>query len=126
MRLRHAITALTAGCLLVAGCADGPAPDAGVAAEPAATERGGREQRARVVIDDFEYAPGRLVVARGTQVRWVNRDAANHTVTFKASRPGDLGNISEGGRLATRFDRAGRYRYVCVYHPSMRGLVVVR
>ncbi len=80
----------------------------------------------RVAIEDFAFGPERVVVDRSTRVTWVNRDAANHTVTFRARRPGSLGNVNEGERVGARFDRRGRYGYVCAYHFGMRGRVVVR
>jgi plastocyanin len=80
---------------------------------------------ATVRIAGFAYRPGTITVAPGTRVRWVNRDIANHTVTFRRG-PGDLGDIDRGRARAVRFTRPGRYRYVCRYHPGMRGRVVVR
>lgn len=92
---------------------------AGASAAPAAGAT-------RVVIDDFAYGPQRVVVDRGSRVTWVNRDSTNHTVTFRARRPGNLGNVGEGERASARFKRGGSYRYVCAYHLGMRGRVVVR
>ena len=80
---------------------------------------------ATVRIDDFAYQPRTVTIRAGRRVRWVNRDISNHTVTFKR-RPGDLGNISKGASRTARFTRAGRFTYVCTYHPGMRGTVVVR
>ena len=78
-----------------------------------------------MVIEDFEFAPPLIRVPKDTRVRWANRDASNHTVTFGRG-PGDLGNVDEGERLAARFKARGRFAYVCSYHPSMRGIVVVQ
>lgn len=78
-----------------------------------------------MTIADFAYVPRTLQVAAGTKVTWTNRDTANHTVTF-AKGPGDLGNIDPGRRVSARFARAGRYAYLCQYHPSMHGVIAVR
>jgi plastocyanin len=78
-----------------------------------------------VRIDGFAYRPRTVTVTPGTRVRWVNRDIANHTVTFRRG-PGDLGDIDRGRARGVRFTRPGRYHYVCVYHPAMHGAVVVR
>jgi plastocyanin len=80
---------------------------------------------ATVAIRDFAYGPRTLHVARGARVRWVNRDQANHTVTFPRG-PGDLGNLDPGRHLTVKFTRSGRYAYLCQYHPNMHGAVVVR
>ena len=77
-----------------------------------------------VKIDDFEYRPHTLRISKGTRVAWKNVDAANHTVTF-ARGPGDLGNIREHGTRSALFTRAGTFSYVCEYHPSMHGKVIV-
>jgi plastocyanin len=77
-----------------------------------------------VRIAGFEYRPVQLIVRRGTRVTWVNADTTDHTVTFTKS-PRDLGNVDPGKRLSARFRTPGRYAYVCQYHPSMHGAVVV-
>lgn len=131
MRSSLTLTTLLAGGLLLGGCAAettvtplevGPAAEPFARPEPAARPKPSE----LVAITDFEYAPRRLVVPAGTRVGWPNRDAANHTVTFSKRPPGDLGDVDRGETLTTRFPRAGRFRYVCVYHPAMRGTVVVK
>ena len=118
--------------LAVAGCGEAAAP----AAEPSApasaavatsTATGTATPTASlaVAIEDFEYAPRVLRVAKGTRVTWSDLDEANHSVTFKRG-PGDLGNIRQGETRSATFMHAGTYTYVCVYHPSMRGKVIVR
>ncbi len=117
------VAVVITGGLLLAGCGAGaPAADVRRPVEKAADAP--RPERVRIL--DFEYEPRRLVVAKGTRVEWINRDAANHTVTFRARRPGDLGNVDEDKRLDARFTRTGRFPYVCIYHPGMRAIVVVR
>ena len=128
--MRFALPAfLLAFAGLIAGCggADRPAPaPAGVitSKEPDATPTP-TVADVLVTIDDFAYAPRTLRIAEGTRVTWKNVDAANHTVTFSTG-PGDLGNIGEGRSRSTRFTRAGTFTYVCEYHPSMRGKVIVK
>lgn len=53
---------------------------------------------------DFAYTARTLRVHAGTRVTWRNADTTNHTVTFR---------------------KAGRFTYVCEFHPFMRGTVVV-
>lgn len=129
MTARSAVLTVTTGALLaVAGCGGGSGAAARrqASSTPAATPAPAAAGGPRTVrIADFAYQPGRVVVRRGTRVRWVNRDVANHTVTFEGG-PGDLGNLDRGQRRGTRFTRAGTYRYVCQYHPNMHGTVVVR
>ena len=73
----------------------------------------------------YAYLPGRLVVAAGTTLEWVNSDDVVHTVnaedgTFHS------GAIQPGQRWRARFDAPGRYPYYCGPHPFMQGVVIVR
>lgn len=88
--------------------------------------------RAREVVVEyrtFQVAPDPLRIAKGTTVRWINRDQIEHTVTggTPASRvPGWNGVLGGVGTAATRrFDRPGHYTYFCDRHQFMRGTVVV-
>jgi plastocyanin len=114
---------------LVAGCGGAERPAAAIAPRQAATPAPAvtAQPVADVVakIADFHYKPRTQRIAKGTQVTWKNVDTANHTVTF-ADGPGELGNISERGSRSARFPRAGTFTYVCEYHPSMHGKVIVR
>jgi plastocyanin len=127
----HAVSriALVAALTLLAGCGGAERPAAAIAPPKAAapTPAMTAQPVADVVakIADFEYKPRTLRIAKGTRVTWKNVDTANHTVTF-ARGPGDLGNISERGSRSARFPRAGTFAYVCEYHPSMHGKVIVK
>ncbi|HEX8105297.1 MAG TPA: cupredoxin domain-containing protein [Solirubrobacteraceae bacterium] len=124
MRLRHVVTLAV---VLLAGCGGGEESKPRTAVEPDATPAptAASSGRATVKIVDFEYTPKNVEVSAGTQVTWIDKDAANHTVTF-AKGPGDLGNVDQGRRLKARFTKPGRYAYVCQYHPNMAGTVTVR
>lgn len=130
MRSRTA-AAFVLTALLLAGCGGDeepqPAADQPAAtATPTATEAAEASAApAEVVIAGFEYEPAALTVEPGAKVTWGNEDASNHTVTFETG-PGDLGNVDENGKLSASFDEAGRYAYVCQYHPSMKGTITVR
>jgi plastocyanin len=116
-------------CVAVAGCGEvrerAAEPAAAVVVAPAAPMPTPEAPTRAVAIRDFKFAPRVLRVARGTRVTWTDLDEANHSVTFARS-PGNLGNIREGEARSTQFTRPGTYAYVCLYHPSMRGRVVVQ
>ncbi len=118
--------------LAVAGCggddAAAPSPPTAAAAAsatpaPASSPTAGAE---KVAIKDFDYAPGKLEVAKGTRVTWTNADAANHTVTFDAGTQKSLGNQAKGKAVSFTFTKPGTFAYHCDYHPNMHGTVVVR
>lgn len=117
-------SSLAAAVALGTGCGgEAVAPAHPAASKPKPKPKPERDRRV-ARIHDFEFAPRVLRIERGTRVTWINQDEANHTVTFRR-RPGDLGNVDPRRRISTRFNRPGRYRYVCVYHPSMVAQVIV-
>jgi plastocyanin len=76
----------------------------------------------RVEIRMVAFAPAEIRIRVGDTVEWVNRDPIEHTVT------GDgWGSelMREGERFRHRFERPGTYRYICLPHPMMQGVVVV-
>lgn len=77
-----------------------------------------------VRIDGFVYAPRTISVKAGQSVTWRNADPAPHTVT---QTPGGFSSksMSRGDGYTRRFDRAGRYSYLCALHPGMKGTVLV-
>jgi plastocyanin len=88
----------------------GPAPTA-----PAGTS---------VTMAGSRFTPATLTIRTGESVRWFNDDAMPHTVTA-ADRSWDSGNLPPGGSFERRFDAAGTYSYVCLYHASMTATLVV-
>lgn len=93
------------------------------AAATSAAKPGGGGTTVKIV--SFDYSPKTVTVKAGSRITWKNQDAANHTVTFKGG-PGDLGNVDQNKSLKARFPKAGRFAYICQYHPNMHGVVVVQ
>jgi plastocyanin len=79
-----------------------------------------------VRVDNFTFMPGTLTVARGTTVKWVNRDDIPHTVvsddktTFKSKA------LETDDSFTYTFDKPGTYTYFCSIHPKMTAKVVVQ
>ena len=63
-------------------------------------------------------------VTRGTVVVWTNDDSAPHTATAKDGNF-DTGRLNKGESGQVTFDRPGTFEYVCNFHSSMSGRVVV-
>ncbi len=77
-----------------------------------------------IKIDNFNFAPATLVVRKGTQITWTNRDDIPHTVveddkTFKSKV------LDTDEKFTFTANRTGTYRYYCSIHPKMTGKVVV-
>jgi plastocyanin len=78
---------------------------------------------AQVVIENFKFMPTDLVVSIGTTVEWVNKDSADHTLTFEN---GDLDELLPKGATGTfTFNEKGEFRYFCKLHPGMQANVIV-
>jgi plastocyanin len=108
----------------------GPPPAAGVPAPEAANERGPDAPAAgpdtvTAVVQDFLFSPGRLEVAAGTTVVWINRGQVMHSVTAQ-DQSFDSGPFGSGERRAITFSRAGTFPFRCTPHPFMTGTIVVR
>ncbi len=65
----------------------------------------------------------------GTEVVWVNQDAAPHTTT--SGTPSEVaniwtsGNLSQGDSFSVTFTKLGSFPYFCRIHPSMTATVTV-
>lgn len=72
------------------------------------------------------YSPARVIVIIGVNntIKWTNNDNAPHTVT-STDKSFDSGNMNQGDGFTYTFTTAGTYNYVCLYHPWMKGVVVV-
>lgn len=90
----------------------------------AACGRGDAPRAHAVAIRGFVYAPDTLVAAPGDTVVWANADVVPHTAT--AAGRWDTGQIGAGASGRTVAGAAGTYAYVCAYHPTMRGTLIVR
>jgi plastocyanin len=80
-----------------------------------------------VDIDNFAYEPKTVTVTRGTEVTWVNRDDAPHTVTSDEGDALDSDELGEGDEFSERFLEDGTFEYHCEVHGKdrMSGKVVV-
>lgn len=93
---------------------------------PAAVEPGdpsGDAATAEIVIADFAYSdPGPVPV--GTTVTVRNDDGAQHTWT-SVDDVFDSGALGRGDTFSFTFDEAGEYPFICSFHPTMGGTLVV-
>jgi aldose sugar dehydrogenase len=83
-------------------------------------------------MDDKAFAPNPMNIKIGDIVTWKNTDVETHTVTSGSSASGsdnvsefDSGLIDPGQSFEHKFEKAGRYRYSCMIHPSMNGEIIV-
>ena len=71
------------------------------------------------------FTPAVKTIAKGTIIRWINKDPYAHTVT-SSNNKFESGNLNEGQSFQFKFDTAGTYNYYCKYHaPNMAGKIIV-
>ncbi len=112
-----ALLLAVAAVIALTGCSDG-----GDGTTPGAGAAGGAKA---VTIQDYVYEPARIVVPAGTTVSFANRDAAPHTATSKDSGLFDSGTIKKGETGEVTLEEPGTFAYYCLFHPFMKGTVVV-
>jgi plastocyanin len=78
-----------------------------------------------IVVEQMRFTPAELTVRRGDQVLWVNRDPFPHTATATA-HAFDSGSIAPQASWRYVARERGSFPYGCAFHPSMRGLLIVR
>jgi plastocyanin len=77
-----------------------------------------------VKIDNFAFAPQRVVVKPGTTVTWINEEDIPHTIAsstklFKSNA------LDTKDKFSFTFTTLGAYEYFCSLHPHMTGTIVV-
>jgi plastocyanin len=94
-----------------------------LAVAPAVADEGARVHR--VAIRGMQFVPATIEVAPGDEIEFVNEDIFAHTATADG-KAFDSGEIKAGGKWRWRAGQAGELGYVCAYHPTMKGKVVVK
>ena len=78
-----------------------------------------------VSIRNFAFDPVDVVVAIGDTVVWSNADIVPHTATA-TDTVWDSKSIGANGTWRFVAGARGRHEYYCVFHPTMKGAIVVR
>jgi len=79
----------------------------------------------KVSIKDVNFSPKELKIKKGDTVVWTNNDERDHTVTADDDKSFKSGNLADGATFKLKFDKPGRYKYHCEYHPRMKATIVV-
>lgn len=77
----------------------------------------------KVSIKGFLFNPQVLIIDRGTKITWTNEDVVPHTATSQGVF--DSGSLSQGESFSFVFNEAGAFEYMCVFHPNMKGEIIV-
>lgn len=77
-----------------------------------------------ISIKGLQFVPQRLDVAVGDTVIWKNDDIVPHTAT--AQKVFDSRNIAVGESWKLVVKDKGSHAYICSFHPTMKGELVVK
>jgi len=98
----------------------------------------------QVVLNNIEFMPADLEIVVGDTVEWVNKDYSSyheetddeqdrdalgreegisHTITFESM--GIDRQLPPGSTTTYTFTEAGEFAYLCQFHPSMQGRIIV-
>ena len=77
------------------------------------------------------YVPNKVNLKKGGTVTWVNKDTMAHTATSGTMKTGpdgkfDTGLVNAGGKYTTKITEVGKYDYLCIVHPWMKGTIEVK
>lgn len=78
-----------------------------------------------VVIEGTSFRPQVLTVKVGDSVVWNNKDPFSHTATSTAEGFDSRG-IAAGTTWKYKAAKKGDFAYICTYHTTMKGRLVVR
>jgi|GEM_PF-888300 len=78
-----------------------------------------------VHIKNFAFNPASLTVPVGATVVFKNEDSVAHTATAPGKNGFDSGNLDGGAEFKYVFSKAGKFDYVCNYHPTMKASIIV-
>ena len=145
----RSVPAVAAGLILVlAACggttpsndaADAPtdSPSQVASTAPSADESSEAAERSEaaaaeetVRLSQFAFEPAKLTIAAGTEVSFVNADAAPHTATegvdgVAVDDPIIDEEMEQNGSASVTFDEPGTYEITCRFHSSMNMTIVV-
>jgi plastocyanin/sugar lactone lactonase YvrE len=77
-----------------------------------------------IAIRNFAFDPSSVTIPAGTTVAWTNDDQIAHTAT-SSTDVFNSGNLNLNQRYSYTFEQAGTFDYICIYHPYMKGTVIV-
>ncbi|MFA6954920.1 MAG: cupredoxin domain-containing protein [Thermoanaerobaculia bacterium] len=79
-----------------------------------------------VVMAAMEFRPALLTVNSGDTIVWDNRDIVAHTATSTTAGGFDSKMIRPGESWRYTIRTKGDIAYLCAYHPTMKGTLVVK
>ena len=76
-------------------------------------------------IDNFNFTPPTLTVAKGTKVTWINNDDVPHLIVNVQNRFKQSSVLDTDQKFNVTLTTPGTYDYFCSLHPKMQGKIIV-
>ena len=77
-----------------------------------------------IIIENMLYTPNELMLTRGDQVEWVNKDLVPHSVT-STDKEFNSGSIAPGAHYRIRITAKQNIDYKCSFHRTMKAKLIV-
>ncbi len=90
---------------------------------PSATDTKPGTGTQSISISSFAFSPKELTINKGDTVTWTNEDSVVHNVVGGIFNSKDL---TKGQSFSYVFTETGSFDYLCTYHPSMKGKIIVK
>src|SRR4051812_23297887 len=78
-----------------------------------------------VIIEAMKFTPAELQVKSGEKITWINKDFFPHTATAR-SNAFNSKSIPAGKLWSFQAKKAGVFDYKCLFHPPMKGRLIVK
>jgi plastocyanin len=91
----------------------------------AVSDKSANSKTHTITIHGMQFIPASLEVNAGDTVTWKNEDIVPHTATADTKRF-DSGAINGGMSWKYVTRNKGSYSYICLYHPTMKAMLVVQ
>ena len=77
----------------------------------------------RVIISGFEFIPSQLKVSLGDTVTWVNKDIVPHNIAINTQQKALSPELEKDETFV--FKVTNNLSYICGFHPSMKGKIII-
>lgn len=77
-----------------------------------------------VRMQSMRFSPSKLTIKAGDTVLFENKGTMEHTATARDDS-WDTGNLRRGKSASITFPDKGQFKYVCRWHGSMTGTIIV-
>ena len=74
-------------------------------------------------MQNMQFIPATVEIRKGDVVEWKNEDITPHTAT---SSTFDSGSIGAKESWRQTFTESGETPYACTFHPTMKGVLIVK